>query len=59
MTSFTIRLLLRKFQSLDSELENRVRELSREELEALGDELLDIPSEAALTEWLDRRTKTH
>jgi flagellar biosynthesis/type III secretory pathway protein FliH len=59
MTSFTIRLLLRKFQSLDSELENRVRRLSREELEALGDDLLDIPNEEALTEWLDRRTKTH
>jgi flagellar biosynthesis/type III secretory pathway protein FliH len=59
MASFTIRLLIRKFQSLGAELENRVRQLSREELEALGDDLLDIPSEAALTEWLDSRTKSH
>jgi hypothetical protein len=58
-TSFTIRLLLRKFRSLDTDLEDRVRRLSQEELEALGDDLLDIPNEAALTEWLDRRSKSH
>jgi hypothetical protein len=59
MASFTIRLLLRRFQGLDRALENRVRQLTQEELEELGDDLLEIPNEEGLTEWLDRRRKSH
>jgi hypothetical protein len=59
MASFTIRLLLRRFQRLDRALENRVRQLSQEELEAPGVSLLEIPNEAGLAEWLDRRGKSH
>jgi flagellar biosynthesis/type III secretory pathway protein FliH len=59
MASLTIRLLLRRFQRLDRALENHVRQLSQEELEALGDDLFDIPNEASLAEWLDRRRKSH
>ncbi|MEW6350755.1 MAG: Rpn family recombination-promoting nuclease/putative transposase [Thermodesulfobacteriota bacterium] len=56
--SITIRLLSRKFGCLDNALEERVRQLPLEELELLGDALLDLPSESALAEWLDRRA-TH
>ncbi len=52
--SLTIRLLSRKFGSLDHALQERVRQLPLEELERLGDELLDLPSESALAEWLDK-----
>jgi hypothetical protein len=59
MASFTIRLLLRRFQRLDRALENRVRQLTQEELEALGDDLFDISDETGLAEWMDRRRKSH
>jgi hypothetical protein len=52
--SLTIRLLTRRFGSLDSDIEERVRRLPKEELERLGEELLDFRSESALTEWLER-----
>ncbi len=57
--SVTVRLLSRKFGSLDHAVEERVRQLPLEQLELLGDELLDLPSESALTEWLDRRGAAH
>jgi hypothetical protein len=59
IVSFTIRLLIRKFGDLDASLEDRVRQLSQEELEKLGDDLLDMPNEAAIGEWLDRTQRSH
>ncbi|MEW6350771.1 MAG: Rpn family recombination-promoting nuclease/putative transposase [Thermodesulfobacteriota bacterium] len=57
--SVTVRLLSRKFGSLDAALEERVRELSLQELEQLGEELLDFPDESALRKWLNRVRKAH
>jgi predicted transposase/invertase (TIGR01784 family) len=57
--SLTIRLLIRKFGPLDSALEERVRQLSFEELERLGEELLDFQDESALAQWLERFGKSH
>jgi hypothetical protein len=54
----TMRLLTRKFGDLDTALEERVRQLSLEELGRLGEELLDFPNESALIEWLDRIEKS-
>jgi predicted transposase/invertase (TIGR01784 family) len=50
----TLRLLTRKIGDLGAGTEDRVRQLSFEQLERLGEDLLDIPDESALTEWLDR-----
>ncbi len=57
--SLTVRLLTRKFGCLDTALEDRVRQLPIEELERLGDELLDLPSASALTQWLDSSAMKH
>ncbi|MEW6349229.1 MAG: Rpn family recombination-promoting nuclease/putative transposase [Thermodesulfobacteriota bacterium] len=57
--SLAVRLLKRKFGSLDPAAEARIQHLSLEELERLGEELLDLPSEAALREWLDRVGTSH
>ncbi len=53
----TIRQLRRKLGDLDASAEDRVRHLSFEELEKLGEDLLDFRDESALTEWLDRIEK--
>jgi hypothetical protein len=55
IVSFTIRLLIRKFGDLDASLEDRVRQLSREDLEILADDIFDQPDADALVQWLDRR----
>lgn len=52
--SLTIRQLIRKLGGLDEATQERVRQLSLEGLERLGEDLLDFPNKAALTEWLDR-----
>jgi predicted transposase/invertase (TIGR01784 family) len=52
--SFAIRLLTRRFGKLDEATEERIRQLPLEEVERLGEELLDFPDKSALTEWLDR-----
>jgi predicted transposase/invertase (TIGR01784 family) len=52
--SLTIRLLIRKFGRLDKAMEERIRNLPLEQLERLGEDLLDFPDASALTEWLDR-----
>ncbi len=56
-SSLTIRLLRRKFGRLDTALEERIRHLTLEQLERLGEDLLDFQDESALTEWLDRIEK--
>ncbi len=49
-----VRLLRRKFGGLDAGVEARIKQLPLEELECLGEELLDLPNESALIEWLNR-----
>ncbi len=52
--SLTIRLLTRRFGKLDEATEERIRRLPLEEVERLGEELLDFPDKSALKDWLDR-----
>ncbi len=52
-SSLTIRQLTRKFRALDDPTRERVRELSLDDLEALGEALLDFTSCADLEQWLD------
>ncbi|MEW6347998.1 MAG: Rpn family recombination-promoting nuclease/putative transposase [Thermodesulfobacteriota bacterium] len=59
MATLTIRQLTRKFGGLDHVLEERVRQLPLDELVLLGEELLDLPDEPALIEWLDKRRTAH
>ncbi|MDQ7785776.1 MAG: Rpn family recombination-promoting nuclease/putative transposase [Desulfomonilaceae bacterium] len=54
----TIRLLSRKLGDLDTTVRERIRHLSFEELERLGEDLLDFRDKSALTEWLDRVEKS-
>jgi hypothetical protein len=56
--AITLRLLTRKLGDLDAEVEERVRQLSFEELERLGEDLLDFRDGLSLTEWLDRVEKS-
>ncbi len=52
--SLTVRLLTRKFGSLDAALEERIEHLALEKMERLGEDLLDFRTPSELTEWLDR-----
>lgn len=49
-----LRLLKRKFASIDRELINRIETLSLEQLENLGEALLDFNSMDDLSDWLNR-----
>ncbi|MDJ0734119.1 MAG: DUF4351 domain-containing protein [Nostocaceae cyanobacterium] len=49
------RLLNRRFQNLDSSLVERVRKLSAEKLEDLGEALFDFSEVADLVTWLDNQ----
>ncbi|MDQ7781564.1 MAG: Rpn family recombination-promoting nuclease/putative transposase [Desulfomonilaceae bacterium] len=51
--SLTIRQLTRKLGNLDDGLRERVRRLSFEDLERLGEDLLDFQDVSALREWLE------
>ncbi len=51
------RLLNRRFGEIDSSLIERIRMLSTEQLEALGEALLDFSEVADLVTWLDRQQK--
>ncbi|HLO84894.1 MAG TPA: DUF4351 domain-containing protein [Nostocaceae cyanobacterium] len=53
--SFTLRLLKRRFGVLTSQLQERIQALSVEELEDLGEELLDFTDIADLETWLGDR----
>jgi fructosamine-3-kinase len=48
-----LRQLNRRLGNLDSRLEERIRGLSYEQLENLGEALLDFSSEADLVSWLN------
>ncbi|MFH1112733.1 MAG: Rpn family recombination-promoting nuclease/putative transposase [Pseudomonadota bacterium] len=52
--SLTIRQLTRRFGELDESTQERIRQLSLEEVEALGEELLDFKDKSALHRWLER-----
>jgi predicted transposase YdaD len=53
--AFTIRLLTRKFGTLEPELEAQIRELTTQDLEELGEALLDFSEAAELEAWLQSR----
>jgi predicted transposase/invertase (TIGR01784 family) len=55
--SFAIRLLTRRFGTLDEATEERIRQLPLEEVERLGEDLLDFPDKSALNDWLDRSAR--
>jgi len=48
----TLRMLHRKFGILEAELQERIRSLTIEQLENLGDALLDLQSKESLLAWL-------
>ncbi len=52
-TAFALRLLKRRLETVNAELETKVQSLSVEQLEALGEALLDYPSEAEIKAWLE------
>lgn len=53
--AFALRLLKRKFGTLDPELETRIQALSISQLEALANSLLEFSELADLMAWLDSR----
>jgi hypothetical protein len=55
--SLAIRLLTRKFGTLDDDTQERIRRLPLEEVERLGEELLDFQDKCALDEWLERSAR--
>ena len=52
-TAFALRLLKRRLETVNAELETKVQSLSVEQLEALGEALLDLSSEAEIKAWLE------
>ncbi len=48
-----LRILKRRFRNLSSTFENQINQLSLENLETLGDDLLDFQSEEDLENWLN------
>lgn len=52
ITAFTLRLLQRRIGDLDAQTEARIRALSIEQLEQLGEALLDFTKPADLAAWL-------
>jgi predicted transposase YdaD len=55
--SLVLRLLNRRVGKIDSSLIERVRGLSIEQLEELGEALLDFSSIADLEAWLNQQTE--
>jgi predicted transposase YdaD len=51
---YTSRLLNRRFSEIDSSILERIQRLSTENLEALGEALLDFSSVNDLVAWLDQ-----
>ncbi|MEH2250805.1 DUF4351 domain-containing protein [Nostoc sp.] len=49
------RQLRRRFSDIDASLVEQVRSLSAEQLENLGEELLDFPEIADLVAWLEQQ----
>ncbi|NJM00347.1 MAG: DUF4351 domain-containing protein [Synechococcaceae cyanobacterium SM2_3_2] len=54
--SYTLRLLNRRLGSIAPSLQNKIQQLSKNELESLGEALLDFSTEANLISWLASRT---
>ena len=52
-TAFALRLLKRRLGNVTPQLETQVQSLSVEQLEALGEALLDLSSEAEIKAWLE------
>ena len=55
-TLLVVRLLKRRIGLLEDELETCIRSLSVEQLEALGEALLDFTQSADLVNWLENQT---
>jgi predicted transposase YdaD len=53
--AYTMRLLTRRIGTVEPEVEAQIRELARQELEELGEALLDFSELADLTAWLQPR----
>jgi Domain of unknown function (DUF4351) len=53
---FLNRQLNRRFGEIDSSIVDRIKVLSTEELEVLGEEFLGFSDISALVAWLDRST---
>jgi predicted transposase YdaD len=53
---FLNRLINRRFGAIDSSIIDRIKALSTEELEVLGEEFLGFADVSALIAWLDRST---
>jgi predicted transposase/invertase (TIGR01784 family) len=47
-----VRLLARRFGNVESEIQSRIRQLSSEQLENLGEAILDFASTSDLNNWL-------
>ena len=56
-TNFILRLINRRVGSISSEIETQIRELPVDQLEDLGEALLDFSSEQDLLTWLNRIQK--
>ncbi len=54
VASLTIRQLTHRFGEFDDATQERIRQLSLEDLERLGEDLLDFPDKSAIHEWLER-----
>jgi hypothetical protein len=52
-SDLVLRMLRKRFGSLDPENEGRIGQLSVEQLEELAEALLDFSSTEDLTDWLD------
>lgn len=53
---YTLRLLNRRFGELDSSIIERIQSLSTEQLEELGEKLLDFSHVSDLIVWLESPT---
>ncbi|MBZ8180291.1 DUF4351 domain-containing protein [Oscillatoria salina IIICB1] len=51
--SLVMRLILRRFGTIESELEAQIEQLSLSQLEELAEALLDFTALTDLTNWLD------
>lgn len=56
--AYTMRLLRRWLGTVEPELEAQIRELTKQELEDLGEALLDFSEPADLTAWLESRQES-
>ncbi|QZZ23606.1 DUF4351 domain-containing protein [Leptothermofonsia sichuanensis E412] len=52
-----MQLLTRRFGQLEADLQARIQVLSREELEVLGEALLDFSQITDLDRWLEQRDR--